>query len=469
MINNITLKTLAGVHTDDLKNEYKIKNIKESKGITLIALVITIIILLILAGITISSLSRENGLLKKIQNASEVNSEATAREKLELVLLSMQSDKAKKLEEYNENEYIDKNLNENNMEVSGDIVTVDGWQFKINRSTPEIEKNLGKLTKEAMLLPTITKFNIEKSKNNIIVSLKIRNEENSKITYIIRKEGEESDLEKIENETNLQHTFSNLDLGKYIIIVNTENEYGTDNATKMVEVTISIEFDEINKELWVGAERDIKYSITPENASKDNLKWESSNPDIVQIDENGKLTALKLGTSVITGTLNGTTSTCTIEVKNNIFEDIAKSGKTIEELGMNISSSGCHVWKFNPSDMKGICGGSWSGICNWSWKFTVPKDMFNGKSSITTIWNLYVGNEKWNYSTSNGIIEVIYEDGEKEDVQVNYTLPLYTCEWSEFVLKYTFKNKPIQTITFKAFGLDNDWGSSYATLEAILY
>ena len=193
------------------------KNLKESKGITLIALVITIIILLILAGTTISSLSRENGLLKKIQNASEVNSEATAREKLELVLLSMQSDKARKLEEYNENEYIDKNLNENNMEVSGDIVTVDGWQFKINRSTPEIEKNLGKLTKEAMLLPTITKFNIEKSKNNIIVSLKIRNEENSKITYIIRKEGEESDLEKIENETNLQHTFSNLDLGKYII------------------------------------------------------------------------------------------------------------------------------------------------------------------------------------------------------------------------------------------------------------
>ena len=207
------------------------KNLKESKGITLIALVITIIILLILAGTTISSLSRENGLLKKIQNASEVNSEATAREKLELVLLSMQSDKARKLEEYNENEYIDKNLNENNMEVSGDIVTVDGWQFKINRSTPEIEKNLGKLTKEAMLLPTITKFNIEKSKNNIIVSLKIRNEENSKITYIIRKEGEESDLEKIENETNLQHTFSNLDLGKYIIIVNTENEYGTDGRS----------------------------------------------------------------------------------------------------------------------------------------------------------------------------------------------------------------------------------------------
>ena len=56
----------------------------KNKGITLIALVITIIILLILAGVAISSLTGENGLLKKIQKASEENSEGTAKEKLEL-------------------------------------------------------------------------------------------------------------------------------------------------------------------------------------------------------------------------------------------------------------------------------------------------------------------------------------------------------------------------------------------------
>ena len=37
---------------------------KEKKGITLIALVITIIILLILAGITLSALMGENGLIE---------------------------------------------------------------------------------------------------------------------------------------------------------------------------------------------------------------------------------------------------------------------------------------------------------------------------------------------------------------------------------------------------------------------
>ena len=44
------------------------KQIKE-KGVTLIALVITIIILLILAGITISALTGENGLIKRAVGA----------------------------------------------------------------------------------------------------------------------------------------------------------------------------------------------------------------------------------------------------------------------------------------------------------------------------------------------------------------------------------------------------------------
>lgn len=42
---------------------------KEQKGITLVALVITIIILLILAGIAIASLTGDNGLFKRANEA----------------------------------------------------------------------------------------------------------------------------------------------------------------------------------------------------------------------------------------------------------------------------------------------------------------------------------------------------------------------------------------------------------------
>ena len=44
---------------------------KQNKAITLIALIITIIILLILAGISIASLTGENGILKKASSAGE--------------------------------------------------------------------------------------------------------------------------------------------------------------------------------------------------------------------------------------------------------------------------------------------------------------------------------------------------------------------------------------------------------------
>ena len=46
---------------------------KKNKGITLIALVITIIILLILAGISISMLTGQNGILNRTQEAKVKN------------------------------------------------------------------------------------------------------------------------------------------------------------------------------------------------------------------------------------------------------------------------------------------------------------------------------------------------------------------------------------------------------------
>ena len=54
---------------------------KNNKGITLIALVITIIVLLILAGVTIASLTGENGLLSRAGNSKIENLKAEAIEK----------------------------------------------------------------------------------------------------------------------------------------------------------------------------------------------------------------------------------------------------------------------------------------------------------------------------------------------------------------------------------------------------
>ena len=63
---------------------------KEERGITLIALVITIIVLLILAGISMAMLTGENGILTQVQNAKERTEEAGDKEKIQLAVNAAQ-------------------------------------------------------------------------------------------------------------------------------------------------------------------------------------------------------------------------------------------------------------------------------------------------------------------------------------------------------------------------------------------
>ena len=58
--------------------------VKKQTGITLIALVITIIVLLILAGVSIATLTGNNGILTQANTAKENNKVATAKEKVQL-------------------------------------------------------------------------------------------------------------------------------------------------------------------------------------------------------------------------------------------------------------------------------------------------------------------------------------------------------------------------------------------------
>ena len=62
--------------------------VKTNKGITLIALVITIIVLLILAGVSIAMLTGQNGILTQAQNAKKTTENKSAEEKVKLAVMS---------------------------------------------------------------------------------------------------------------------------------------------------------------------------------------------------------------------------------------------------------------------------------------------------------------------------------------------------------------------------------------------
>ena len=113
------------------------------KGITLIALVITIIVLLILAGVTLSIVFN-GGIINKSQNAVDKYSEESAREKLTLSLIHMKMEKVTN-EEYNSEGYLTSKLSEDDVDVvSNELVIVDGHQFIIDREELIIKQYVGK-------------------------------------------------------------------------------------------------------------------------------------------------------------------------------------------------------------------------------------------------------------------------------------------------------------------------------------
>ncbi len=72
--------------------------IKSNKGITLVALVITIIVLLILAGVSISLVVGDNGIMTRAKTAGEETNTSDAVESFKLAVASLTS-------EYYEEEY----------------------------------------------------------------------------------------------------------------------------------------------------------------------------------------------------------------------------------------------------------------------------------------------------------------------------------------------------------------------------
>ena len=117
-----------------MKNYKSLKKLRKSaKGITLIALVITIIVLLILAGVSIATLTGDNGILTRAQEAKNKTDEESAKEQINLEILASLDSKGK----YTNNilkENLEKHLGAQVKLLSDNKLRVDykGYQFIID-------------------------------------------------------------------------------------------------------------------------------------------------------------------------------------------------------------------------------------------------------------------------------------------------------------------------------------------------
>ena len=128
---------------------------KEAKGITLIALVITIIVLLILAGVTIATLTGDNGILGKANDAKTQTEQAKEDENLKIAIAGSYGTDGKlnlkDLKDNLKNQGILTNSNEFPLEV-----TVNGEKKKIDANGNIIESIQSLKTKGTVFKDTTT-------------------------------------------------------------------------------------------------------------------------------------------------------------------------------------------------------------------------------------------------------------------------------------------------------------------------
>lgn len=106
------------------------KSFKMQKGITLIALVITIIILLILAGVSLSLVTGTNGILGKAKTSVNTTKEASAKEQVELKIAEFQTEYYEKVY-VNHEENVNKKMGEWIAEKYSGPITTEDYTFEI--------------------------------------------------------------------------------------------------------------------------------------------------------------------------------------------------------------------------------------------------------------------------------------------------------------------------------------------------
>ena len=216
-------------------------------GVTLIALVVTVIVLLILAGVTITAITGDNGIIKQAQDAAEATNYSQAREKIEMQIL----------QSYNKNGDIDLDKLTDNFiknipgaQIRGDdgsatdisddnritdlpvTVVVDGYDFTIWGS--------GTVTGEGEEKPSQDKFNITSlnltsTEDSITAKVQASNGNGATYTYYY-KLSSSSDWIEIHKGTETSCTIEGLETGEsYDIKVEATN--GEESSSK--EGTIS--------------------------------------------------------------------------------------------------------------------------------------------------------------------------------------------------------------------------------------
>lgn len=205
----------------------------KEKGITLIALVITIIVLLILAGISIASLTGQNGILTKAIQAQERTKQENGAEAIKIAINEMMIEKKSKGEELTI-DYIGDHIHEK-LQIDEEDVTKNGNPVEsVSVIYGDYEYEIDDKFEVSILGPVQGRVTIEATyeiiENKAIIRVTAKTEDEKGIKRIVLpNDNEESG--KSQKEITIEYTVENN--GKYRFIAE-----GNNNSKRAINVTI---------------------------------------------------------------------------------------------------------------------------------------------------------------------------------------------------------------------------------------
>ena len=444
----------------------------KNKGITLIALTVTVIVLLIISGVTISYLTGENGIINQAKDSKKFAGAVEEKEVLNTsVAAAIGKSSNSKIDEVNLKKYLNQNVgdevkdytlekkdgyysvtftatgNEYAVWENGTVQDMDEYQ-----KTPYLKLDPNELnaleTGSNQVIKAITNVNNpsikwETSNSNIVT---IQKKSNTEITVTGKSNGSAVITAKMDKlETKCQVTV--ITSPKEIILSNTEITIDLSSGNKTVQITPT---------------------ITPDSANK-NITWTSSNTSIARVDEFGTITGISNGEATVTAkTVNGLTKICKVKVvtsptaislnKTNAVIDTTTSKNmqltaVITPASANIytgitwTSSNDNVVQVN---QQGLVKGISNGLA------TVTAKTENG---CTAQCRIVVGATiaGINLAPSNSAIEI------EEKLQINATIEPNT---SEETLIWVSSNSKVATVDQNGLVIAKGSGTATITVKS---
>lgn len=219
------------------------------------------------------------------------------------------------------------------------------YQFSIDRETYHLNgsMNANTIEEEPQLKATITierepvplesftlsdaSLNFDLSTENTTKQLTVASYEPSNTTDTdkeIKWESNTPSVATVDNEGNVTAVGTG-DATITATIMNHNDEPITATCDVHVGKSVtSVTLSETSITLAEGQSKELTATVLPDDADNKTVRWSSSNPDVVTVDQTGKITAVAAnGTATITAEAGGIKAECSVTVKTSHLTDIA--------------------------------------------------------------------------------------------------------------------------------------------------